>query len=179
MVNIKSLFFLSFLIIFPISNALSEVPAPPIKSQFFNISVGKKKVFKIKNTANIVWTNFCFDAELGCARFQTKSESKTEPEKKDLTKKNIFGFFKIVSNRIEKKDFNTYCQKVFDAGKSINPNWKNLAINSKTSLPQCSWQGANQLNHLFWKDGITISTTTSMNFDIKNIISEIKLNEKS
>jgi hypothetical protein len=136
----------------------------------FNLTAGHK-VLSFEKNSNIEWNDFCFDQKMGCARFQIV--------KKNLAKKKEFnfGFIKIVTDKLIRKDFKKYCSEVYEISKTADPKLKNFTNAPDSLISHCSWNGSKEITHFFWKDGLTIAVTTSEQYNFDKIMREAKLNE--
>lgn len=139
-------------------------------SRFFNVSAGLKKL-SFEKKAGFTWSNFCFDKKMGCARFQISNKSN------EKTVAPSFGFIKVVTDKLEKKDFEKYCRDVFDISYSSDIKLKGFISEAKISLPHCSWSSPKDETHFFWREGITIVLTTTHHFDVEKIIREARFND--
>lgn len=135
-------------------------------SKVISLAAGSNQLNFTKNP-NIEWSDFCYEKEMGCVRFQVKHP-----------KKPSFGFIKVVTDKLEKKAFKNYCKEVFYISKASDSSLKNFNHAADMALPHCSWSGGKDVTHLYWKDGITLLVNTSDKYDVQKMISEAKLNEK-
>ena len=136
----------------------------------FNISAGRKQL-SFEKKANFVWSNYCFEKKMGCARFQVSKKNK------DKIVDTYFGFVKVVTDKLEKKDFEKYCKDVFEISRSNDLKLNKFVGSSEVALPHCSWSGTKDETHFFWREGITIVLTTTRSFDVEKTIREAKLND--
>lgn len=157
----------NLLLIFMLSMVIPTAWASQNTSGLFSIAAGEKKLSFQKNP-NLEWRQFCYDTPLGCARFK-HDNGKAAP---------IFGYVKVVTNKLPEKDFNSYCKEVFKISASIDKTLNSFNMNTKTNMPHCSWMGQKDMTHFFWKNGLTIVVNTNDQFDVVKILGEAKLNEK-
>jgi hypothetical protein len=164
MIKFCFLFFITFFLV------VQSLWASSGNTRSFNVSAGRKQL-SFEKKANFIWSNYCLDKKMGCARFRVSKKNK------DKIVDSYFGFVKVVTDKLEKKDFEKYCKDVFDISHSNDLKLEKFVSSKNVVIPHCSWSGPKDETHFFWREGVTIVLTTTHPFDVEKVIREAKLND--
>ena len=127
----------------------------------YDLKAGDKKIqIQLKE---IEVNPFCEKDQFGCARLKILNGNK----------KLEVGYLKVITNKLNFREFPKYCQETFRSMAKLSPEQKEYseAVNRNTHF--CSWRTGNEETTILWKDGITLLLSTSDSIFSKKIISQI------
>jgi len=127
----------------------------------YDLKAGDKKIHIQFKEVEV--NPFCEKDPFGCARLKILNGNK----------KLEVGFLKVITNKLNLREFPKYCQETFRSMAKLSPeqNKYSEAVNRNTHF--CTWRTGNEETTILWKDGITLLLSTSDSTLSQKIISQI------